>query len=620
VSDKTKTRLWLALLIFLDLAALTVAALLVGAGGFNQPRTVQIALAAALAVVSLALAFVPPLSVSRGFGIHGALVFGSLLFMFPFAWLVITSFKYPEEVVAYPPKWIPAAPDPSAQSPLVSGDLYDPPEPPVELGEERWQSLLPALEETLWREGSRLIPPEHMAGLDPETLREVLFKGLWSTLSPGMPPDAWALPDAALIEAVARRVTLERMEEVWNAVYRCVAIRPPFVTDLDSLDFSVDMDAATLARHADPVGEVDLRQLTPTLGGGIPMLQLAYDMSREPVAGVVLDLPLPVDADRLLCVTLPLRQDRTWHRIRVGLEFDGRRYESRSALYLGFYRWQEFVFKLMDRDSKDERDLGIWPLHLSADQAGAYAEPGKMRLTLGLHRSGKAAAIWHKYTQSYRNAWISGKHWPRYITNSVYLVVLTIIGQMLSCSMVAYAFSRLRWPGRDILFFVLLATMMLPGQVTMVPVFLVFRTLGWYNTLKPLWIPAFAGAPFFIFLLRQFMKGIPRELEEAALIDGCGYVGIYGHIMVPLIKPALAAVGIFTFMGTWNEFMGPLIYINDQRLYPLALGLFEFRAEFGGDFGMLMAASTIMILPVIIIFFFAQKYFIQGVTLTGMKN
>ncbi|NKB66577.1 MAG: ABC transporter permease subunit [Candidatus Latescibacteria bacterium] len=197
---------------------------------------------------------------------------------------------------------------------------------------------------------------------------------------------------------------------------------------------------------------------------------------------------------------------------------------------------------------------------------------------------------------------------------------MTIAGQLLSCSLVAYAFARLQWPGRDLLFGLLLATMMLPPQVTMIPVFMLFRLLGWYNSLKALWAPSFLGSAFFIFMLRQFMKAIPTDLEDAAKIDGCNLFGIYWRIILPLMKPALAAVCIFTFMGTWNDFMGPLIYLNDQRLYPLALGLFDFRSQYNSEFGMLMAASTLMTLPVIAIFFLAQKYFIQGVTLTGMKG
>jgi len=208
----------------------------------------------------------------------------------------------------------------------------------------------------------------------------------------------------------------------------------------------------------------------------------------------------------------------------------------------------------------------------------------------------------------------------RYYFNSVFVTAWTVLGQILSCSFIAYAFARLRWPGRDFYFVLLLGTMMLPPQVTMIPVFLIMKHIGWFNTLYPLWVPAFFGSAFYIFLLRQFMKTIPDDLEDAAKIDGCGYLGIYAKIILPLVKPALAAIGIFTFMGTWNDFMGPLIYINDQRLYPLSLGLFMFQTTHGAHFGMMMAASMLMTLPVIALFFFAQRYFIQGVTLTGMKG
>jgi len=195
-----------------------------------------------------------------------------------------------------------------------------------------------------------------------------------------------------------------------------------------------------------------------------------------------------------------------------------------------------------------------------------------------------------------------------------------VLGQLFSCSVVAYAFARLKWPGRDISFGLVLSTMMLPAQVTMIPVFLIYRYLGWYDTLQPLWVGSLFGSAFFIFLLRQFMRTIPGDLEDAAKIDGCTFFGLYWRIILPLMKPALAAVAIFSFMNAWNEFMGPLIYLNDQRLYPLSLGLYQFRIEHAADYGMLMAASALMIIPVVIIFFLAQKHFIQGVQLTGMKG
>lgn len=208
----------------------------------------------------------------------------------------------------------------------------------------------------------------------------------------------------------------------------------------------------------------------------------------------------------------------------------------------------------------------------------------------------------------------------RYMFNSAYVSAMNIIGELLACSLVAYGFSRVRFKGRDIIFVLVLSTMMLPGQVTMIPSFLIFKWLGWYNTFKPLWFRAFSGGAFFIFLLRQFMLTIPRDLEDAAKIDGCGHFRIYAQIVLPLVKPALATIAIFTFMGSWNDFVRPLIYITDRDLMPLSLGLQMFQGQHGAEWGPLMAASLIMILPVIVLFFSAQKYFIQGVTLTGMKG
>ena len=204
--------------------------------------------------------------------------------------------------------------------------------------------------------------------------------------------------------------------------------------------------------------------------------------------------------------------------------------------------------------------------------------------------------------------------------NSTYVTLLTIMGTVMSCSMVAYSFARLKWPGRDVIFVLVLSTMMLPPQVTMVPVFLIFAKIGFVNTLKPLYVPSFFGTAFFIFLLRQFFLTIPRDLEDAAKIDGCGYFGIFTRVMMPLIKPALLAVIIFQFMWSWNDFLNPLIYIQRRDLMTLTLGLQAFSYEHSGEWSLLMAASVMMTLPVIIIFFALQRYFIEGVTLTGLKG
>lgn len=221
---------------------------------------------------------------------------------------------------------------------------------------------------------------------------------------------------------------------------------------------------------------------------------------------------------------------------------------------------------------------------------------------------------WANYTEVFQLV-----PFARFIGNTIYVTIMTIIGAAFSCSCVAYAFARLRWPGRDFLFAILLATMMLPSQVTLVPTFLIFSHLGWVNSFKPLWVPSFFGSAFFIFLLRQFFLTIPQELEEAAEIDGCGYGRIFLQILLPLLKPALLAVVVFQFLWAWNDFVGPLVYLNRADILTLSVGLQAFRSLHGTQWGLLLAASTIMTVPVIALFFAAQKHFIEGITLTGLK-
>ena len=186
--------------------------------------------------------------------------------------------------------------------------------------------------------------------------------------------------------------------------------------------------------------------------------------------------------------------------------------------------------------------------------------------------------------------------------------------------MVAYGFARIRWPGRDLLFFLLVATMMLPGQVTMIPVFAVFRALGWVDTIYPLVVPHWLGTAFFVFMLRQFFMTIPLELSDSARIDGCSEWDIYRRVILPLSRPALATVGLFAFINAWNDFGGPLLYLNDERKATLSLGLQQFVSQHDAEWSLLMAASALMTLPIVLIFFFAQRTFIQGITLTGIKG
>lgn len=230
------------------------------------------------------------------------------------------------------------------------------------------------------------------------------------------------------------------------------------------------------------------------------------------------------------------------------------------------------------------------------------------------------------YWRNFWDAW-NADTFNLYLFNTIFLYAIPLtIGVTMSSAFVAYGFARVQWPGRNLLFALCIATMMIPDQVTLVPLFVIFKQLGWLNTYLPLVMPGYFGSAYFIFMLRQFYTSVPQELSDAARIDGCSELGIFGRIMLPLVKPALAVVALFAFMGAWNEYLGPLIYLNRQELFPLALGIGHLRANVGqiGNvkfaYPYLMAASTLVTLPIILAFFFAQRTFIEGISLTGIKG
>ncbi|MHB0877954.1 MAG: carbohydrate ABC transporter permease [Anaerolineae bacterium] len=207
-----------------------------------------------------------------------------------------------------------------------------------------------------------------------------------------------------------------------------------------------------------------------------------------------------------------------------------------------------------------------------------------------------------------------------YLKNTLTVVLVATVGLVVSSSLVAYSFSRLQWRGRDKLFLLVLSTMMLPSQVTMIPMFLIFHQIHWTNTLKPLIVPAYFGGAFEIFLLRQFFLTIPVEFDEAAVMDGATPLTIWARVILPLAKPALAAVAIFAVVFYWNDFLGPLIYLNDVEKWTLPLGLLSFQTRMQTRWAELMAYTVMVMMPCLIVFFLFQRYFIQGIVLTGLKG
>ena len=222
---------------------------------------------------------------------------------------------------------------------------------------------------------------------------------------------------------------------------------------------------------------------------------------------------------------------------------------------------------------------------------------------------------WANYSEGFRSFPAA-----KYLWNTLVICSLAVVGTTLSSSLVAYGLAFIPWRGRQALFWTMLATMMIPPQVTLIPMFLTFRTLGWIDTILPLVVPTFLGNAFFVFLLRQFYRSIPTTLLEAARLDGCSDLRIWATIVLPLSRPALMVVVLFTFIATWNDFLGPLTYLHDDRKQTLSVALAQFQGQYGSDWGQMMAMSLVMTVPVVVLFFFTQRSFVQGVKVGGIKG
>jgi len=564
---------------------------------------------------------------------YALLVVGSLVFSFPFVWMVTTSLKVDRELQSEGLDLTPVVPLPRARSPYIDDRFFPDLPGPAALQAQ----VLPHLEALVGEHR-----PEIPAHLDPDQACQQIARGLYKRLHQILPADLWSgievvttvqpdgkplrqervlPPDEAvrrLREAMSRRVDAALVREVLAQVHRELRFGPLRAVSVDLQDQVLGGELPVSQRWT--CDSPDRARLVDGTQAKLPDAAVHYDVSsnKAPIAFTgTYELRFPVRDLRWL--TFDIRPDDTWQELHVTIEKEGRVFVPRRPVILANFTptavtWQEASED--DTSTKIKTWVVIDPVE---GRTSEITGPHQVRLRVELHPVSQTKAIANKVSLNYERVADFMPFW-RYLRVSLFLVIANIVLTVFASSLVAYAFARLNWPGRDFCFVLMLATLMIPGQVTMIPHFLIWRALGLYNTLTPLWLGSAFGSAFFIFMLRQFLKTIPRDLEDAARIDGCGYLRIYWHVMLPLVKPSLAAIAIFTFMGTWNDFMGPLIYVADQRLYPLAFGLYAFSVQVGNNPALTMAASLLMTLPVIAIFFFAQKYFIQGVTLTGIKG
>ncbi len=541
---------------------------------------------------------------------HAALLAGSILFAFPFVWLLSTSAKVADEL--YPPRWIPQIPDGVVTSPYFGIRINERPVRPGLVSEEDWERVSPVAQEAISGAVEK-IGGELPAFFGPNLSNPVLAEGIYARLVRRVPNEVFTRPTDEAARWFADAVKPDLAREVFDAVYRRIAVS---TVTLHGWDLTVEHPTGDTGFDWKVV-DGDATLIRRETGLLRPAQEVHYSFENDKSFTLQTTVPLKMDLANFRKIVVGNHADRSWHPIHATIEVGGRKFESAEKAFAGTDTWQDLTWQFPSPDD-DSIKMKNW-LRLKETGPSALVDPHTVRITLKYTHAPHLLATWYKYTHNYREA-LRLAPMKKYAWNSTLLVVLNVLGQIFGSSLVAYAFARLRWPARDFCFVLVLATLMIPPQVTMIPVFLIFKELGWYNTLKPLWVMSLFGSAFYIFLLRQFMLGIPKDLEDSARIDGCGYFGIFRRIILPLVKPALATIGIFTFLTVWNDFMGPLIYLSDQRLYPLSLGLFSLQVMNVNAHQILMAASVMMTLPVMVLFFAAQRQFIQGVTLTGLKG
>ncbi len=548
----------------------------------------------------------------RDFWIYALLIGGSAVFMWPFLWMASASVKLDREHFADGAGLLPQRPVPRAASPYVEERRV------AGYEHERLEEQVPHLVAGL--RAHAIVWPE---GVDANQALDLLARGLFRRLAGFAAAEWWELPEQELAARLGSLLTPSMIEAERAALGRGLVFG-------QLVALSYDLEEQTLVA---PQAAAEAWTLSgPARAAFLPAASepgvaaqgrlLAYDFAEGDRVRLVGAFALGFAPGRLHRLQLALRADDTWHALHFLVEVGGRRYRAERPADLGDAQWTTISWQPPGPDDLTNKQK-IWTLLRDEGPAETVAAgDDRVTIILELERRGFFGAWWAKIARNYRLVF---EHIPfgRYMATSLFLVILQVAATLFSCSLVAYSFARLRWPGRGACFLIMLGTMMLPSQVTMIPQFLVIRGLGWYNTLLPLWAPALFANAFYVFLLCQFMRGIPRDLEEAARIDGCGVLRIYWHVMLPMVRPTLVAIAIFTFMGVWNDFMGPLIYLQDQRLYPLSLGLYALNVQNSlgsNSMSLMMAGSLLMTLPVIAIFFFAQRYFIRGIAMTGMKG
>ena len=559
----------------------------------------------------------------RGIG-YLLLVGAAFCTMIPMLWLLTSSFKTANEIFAVPIQWFPNLPPRVASSPYIVEDAYPKIEKPMAVDEAVWKTLQPQLTQIIWAEAQAHIAANGKFSnyVSSEELQMEIIEGLWQQLVAGLPDEVWNGTTDSVTAAVRDTIIPEAVDTIWGSVYREVAVGTLRIEDLDFNRTPIEIvnweaETGTRIRTSD-----DLQTAA----------SLSYNFQDSNTTRMTATISSPIPIERIRRITLPVRGDASYHRLSLtvfvpqsgmnaGSTNNGITYQPTRSFVLGSALWTDSVWRVHGIPGELESSqitMQRVETSLAAQSAVEVGAGSQLFLQLSIHQPAYLSIVWDKLISNYRNLWKTVPY-NRYFVNSVFIATASTLLTLFFCSLGGYAFAKYKFRGQKILFGILLASMMVPFQVLLVPLFGLMYDIGWLNSYKAIVIPFSVGA-FGVFLMRQFIVTIPSELLDAARIDGCSEFGIYYRIVLPIIKPALGALTIYSFLGSWNGYLWPLIILRDEAKYTLPIGLANLVGIYRQDYGILMAGTLLSLMPIVILFLAMQREFVQGITLGGVKE
>ena len=546
------------------------------------------------------------------------LVVAAFCTMIPLLWLLSSSFKTADEVFAVPIRWFPKLPPRVKSSPYVVTNAYPKITKPNSVDSDVWQNLQPELEQTIWKNIQEHIAKNQQLATSTfsKDLQTEMTEGVWQQHVATQPAEVWSGTTESITKEVENAIIPETIETIWNSVYRQVTLGTIEIEDIEFNRMEVgstkwEADSDTLQQIQDS----DVQEL---------ITALSYDYQDKNKVLLTTTISSPVPIDRIRRIILPVQGDASYHHLFLNVSVNDTTYQPMHPYVFDTALQEDTVWRLhgipgeLESSHIPMRQIEANDETVKYEKASEKNAENNLFLQVTIHRPAYLSIIWNKLTSNYRNLW-KAVPYNRYFINSVFIATASTLLTLFFCSLGGYAFAKYQFRGKAILFGILLASMMVPFQVLLVPLFGLMYDIGWLNSYKAIIIPFSVGA-FGVFLMRQFIVTIPSELLDAARIDGCSEFGIYYRIVLPIIKPALGALTIYSFLSSWNGYLWPLIVLRDEAKYTLPIGLANLIGIYRQDYGMLMAGTLLSLLPIVILFLAMQREFVQGITLGGVKE